>query len=71
MTGEAFRKVETIEPYWEVRLDDAWLEVDMVVETETPTGQHRYQLHFIEPRPPTQPYNEGERVMSRPPREGL
>jgi hypothetical protein len=62
---DTYRPASVIEPNWQVRFEDEWMLVDMVVETEAPDGGQRIWFYFSD-RPATV-VAKGDLVMSRPP----
>lgn len=65
---EQYRPAGAIEPWWYVLIDDEWVFVDGVVETEAPGGGRRIQFLFTD-RPATVVAKD-DLVMSRPPDDG-
>jgi hypothetical protein len=63
--NEQYRPAEGIEPFWFVRIDDEWVFVDGVLETEAPDGGERIRFFFIDR--PAMVVAKGDLVMSRPP----
>jgi hypothetical protein len=63
--NEKYRPAGAIEPFWHVRIDDEWVFVDGVVETEVPDGGQRIRFLFID-RPATA-VSKDDLVMSKPP----
>ena len=66
--NEQYRPAGDIEPFWHVRIDDEWVFVDGVVETEAPDGGRRIRFLFTD-RPATVVAKD-DLVMSRPPDDG-
>ena len=48
---EGYRSAGSIEPHWQVLVDDQWVTVDTVVETERPDGVRLIHLYFVGHRP--------------------
>lgn len=67
MTGE-YHLASCVEPHWHVKVDDDWVWVGMVVETETPDGGGR--LRFVFDDGTYVEADKGNLVMSRPPDNG-
>lgn len=65
---EQYRPAGDIDPCWHVLIDDEWVYVDGVVETEAPDGGRRIRFLFTD-RPATV-VAKAELVMSRPPDDG-
>jgi hypothetical protein len=47
MNTEQYRPASAVEPHWQVRVDDQWLTVDTVIETERPDGVCLVWLYFV------------------------
>jgi hypothetical protein len=63
--NEQCRPAGAIEPFWYVRIDDEWVFVDGVVETEARDGGRRIRFLFIDR--PAMVVAKDDLVMSRPP----
>jgi len=50
-TTEDYRPASSIQPLWQVVVDDQWLTVDTVVETEQSDGTGLVWLYFVDHRP--------------------
>jgi hypothetical protein len=56
-----------IEPGWQIFIDDQWLVVGIVIESETPDGTRYITVVFEDSKRPSAKYRKTEVIVARPP----